>query len=77
MSPMNLKVYHNPEPVPPMISIPLDVPNVRVLNAQLNDQGEFIRRTISLSSPLKARWKAPNAIAVGGKSPIFTVTMIG
>lgn len=48
---MNLKVYYNPEPVPPMISIPLDIPNVRVLNAQLNDQGEFI---ITLESTLES-----------------------
>jgi len=50
MSPMNLKVCHNPEPVRPMISVPLDIPNVRVLNAQLNDQGEFI---ITLESTLE------------------------
>jgi len=50
MSPMNLKVCHNPEPVRPMISVPLDIPNVRVLNAQLNDQGKFI---ITLESTLE------------------------
>lgn len=45
MTPMNLDFFANtdrPEPRPAMITIPLDLPDVRVLDSQINDQDEYI-----------------------------------
>jgi len=45
MSMINLDFFsssNEPEPRPAMITIPLDVPDVRVLDVQFNDQGEII-----------------------------------
>ncbi len=45
MTPMNLNFFANtdrPEPRPAMITIPLDLPDVRVLDTQINEQGEII-----------------------------------
>ncbi len=45
MTPLNRDFFTNtdrPEPRPAMISIPLDLPDVRVLDTQINDQGEII-----------------------------------
>jgi len=45
MTPINLEFINKsdrPEPRSTMISIPLDLPDVRVLNIQINEQGEFI-----------------------------------
>lgn len=44
---MNLKFYNSRGTKPPMISIPFDIPDVRVLNNQINDRGEL---TITLES---------------------------
>lgn len=50
MTPINFSFYNNPEPTSPIISIPLDIPDVRVLNVQINDNGEFI---ITIESTLE------------------------
>ncbi|MCP5100317.1 MAG: hypothetical protein GY943_32600, partial [Chloroflexi bacterium] len=45
MTPLNRDFFTNtdrPEPRPAMISIPLDLPDVRALDTQINDQGEII-----------------------------------
>ena len=45
MTPMNLDLYSStdkPEPGPAMITVPLDLPDVRVLETQINEQGEII-----------------------------------
>ncbi len=57
MTPLNRDFFTNtdrPEPRPAMISIPLDLPDVRVLDTQINDQGEII---ITVESTLEeATW---------------------
>ncbi len=45
MTPMNLDFFANtdrPEPRSAMITIPLDLPDVRVVDTQINDQDEYI-----------------------------------
>ena len=43
MTPMNLDFYSSTDkPEPAMITVPLDLPDVRVLETQINEQGEII-----------------------------------
>ncbi len=54
MTPINLNFYSHtdkPEPRPAMISIPLDLPDVRVLDTRINEQGEII---ITIESTLES-----------------------
>lgn len=52
---LNLKFYNSPGAKLPMISIPLDIPDVKVLNAQLNEQGEIIITLESTQEGTKCR----------------------
>ena len=40
---MNLEFYNSPGARPPMFSVPIDIPDVRLLNVQISSKGEFIR----------------------------------
>lgn len=50
MTSINFSFHNNPEPMSPMISIPLDIPDVQVLNVEINNNGEFI---ITIESTLE------------------------
>jgi transposase len=47
---MNLEFYNSPGARPPMFSVPIDIPDVRLLNVQISSKGEFI---ITLESTLE------------------------
>ena len=47
---MNLEFYSSPGARPPMFSVPIDIPDVRLLNVQISSKGEFI---ITLESTLE------------------------